>query len=88
MKIFFISLLSDGLPGYLLFPIMLSGPPTGYLLLVAHWRPQISHVSTIAGNVRENPSFEKIRTIPINLIQLHYFDDVINEFNLIDLEIR
>ena len=26
-------------------------------------------------------------TIPINLIQLHYFDDVINEFNLIDLEI-
>ena len=28
-----------------------------------------------------NSSFEKIRTIPINLIQLHYFDDVINEFN-------
>ena len=26
--------------------------------------------------------------IPMNLIQLHYFDDVINEFNLIDLEIR
>ena len=36
----------------------------------------------------ENPSFKKIRTIPINLIQLHYFDDVINEFNLIDLKIR
>ena len=36
----------------------------------------------------ENYSFEKIRTIPINLIQLHYFDDVINEFNLIDFEIR
>ena len=36
----------------------------------------------------ENSSFEKIRTILINLIQLHYFDDVINEFNLIDLEIR
>ena len=27
-----------------------------------------------------NSSFEKIRTILINLIQLHYFDDVINEF--------
>ena len=40
------------------------------------------------GNECENPSFKKIRTIPINLIQLHYFDDVINEFNLIDLEIR
>ena len=36
----------------------------------------------------ENPSFEKIRTIPINLIQLHSFDDVINEFNLTDIEIR
>ena len=24
----------------------------------------------------------------INLIQLHYFDDMINKFNLIDLEIR
>ena len=36
----------------------------------------------------KNSSFEKVRTIPINLIQLHYFDDVINEFNLIDLEIR
>ena len=34
----------------------------------------------------ENPSFEKIRTIPINLIQLHYFDDVINAFHLIDLK--
>ena len=36
----------------------------------------------------ENPSFEKIRTIRINLIQLYYFDDVINAFNLIDLKIR
>ena len=84
----FLSLVSDGLPGYLLFPIVLSGLLTGYLLLVAHWRPQISHVSRITGNVRENSSFEKIRTIPINLIQLHYFDDVINEINLIDLKIR
>ena len=25
-------------------------------------------------------------TIPISLIQLHYFDDVINDFNLIDLD--
>ena len=73
------------LPGYLLFPIVLSGLPTGYLLLVARWGPQISHVSIITGNVRENSSFEKIRTIPINLIELHYFDDVINEFHLIDL---
>ena len=38
--------------------------------------------------VRENSSFEKIITIPINLIELHYFDDVINEFNLIDLKLR
>ena len=38
--------------------------------------------------MRENSSIEKIRTIPINLIQLHYFDDVINAFNLIDLKIR
>ena len=45
-------------------------------------------VPRITQNVCENSSFEKIRTIPINLIQLHYFDDVINEFNLIDLEIR
>ena len=67
---------------------MLSGLPTGYLLLVARWRPQISHVSRITRNVCENPSFEKIRTIPINLIQLHYFDDVINAFILIDLKIR
>ena len=67
---------------------MLSGLPTGYLLLVAHWRPKISHVAIITGNICENSSFEKIRTIPINLIELHYFDDVINEFNLIDLEIR
>ena len=37
-------------------------------------------------NVCENSSFKKMRTIPINLIQLHYFDDVNNEFNLIDLE--
>ena len=36
----------------------------------------------------ENSSIEKIRTIPINLIQLNYFDDVINAFNLIDLKIR
>ena len=36
----------------------------------------------------ENSGFKKIRTIPINLIQLHYSDDVINQFNLIDLEIR
>ena len=28
------SLVSDGLPGYLLFPIVLSGLLTGYLLLV------------------------------------------------------
>ena len=45
-------------------------------------------VQRITQNVCENSSFEKIRTIPINLIQLHYFDDVINEFNLIDLKIR
>ena len=32
------------LPGYLLFPIVLSGLPTGYLFLVAHWRPQKSHL--------------------------------------------
>ena len=38
------SLVTYGLPGYLLFPIVLSGLPTGYLLLVARWRPQISHV--------------------------------------------
>ena len=67
---------------------MLSGLQTGYLLLVARWRPQISHACIITGNVCENSSFEKIRTIAINLIQLHYFDDVINEFNLIDLKIR
>ena len=35
----------------------------------------------------ENSSFEKIRTISIILISLHYFEDVFNEFNLIDLEI-
>ena len=40
----FFSLVSDGLPGYLLFPIVLSGLPTRYLLLVARWRPQISHL--------------------------------------------
>ena len=67
---------------------MLSGLPTGYLLLVAHCRPQISHVLRITRNVCETSGFEKIRTIPINLIQLHYFDDVINEFNLIDSKIR
>ena len=59
----------------------------GHLLMVAHWRPQISQVSIITGNVHENSSFEKIRTIPINLIQLYYFD-VINEFNLLDLKVR
>ena len=64
------------------------GSQTGYLLLLAHWRPQISHVAIIAGNVSENSGFEKIGSIPINLIELHYFDDVINEFNMIDLEIR
>ena len=85
MKIFVVS---DGLLGYLLYSIVLSGLPTGYLLLVAHWRLQISHVSRIMGNVCENSSFEKIRTIPINLIQLHYFADVINEFKLIDWEAR
>ena len=67
---------------------MLSGLPTGYLLLVARWGHQISHVSIITRNVCESSSFQKMTTIPINLIQLHYFDDVINEFNLIDLEIR
>ena len=41
-------------------------------------------VSRIKGNLCENSSFEKIRTIPINLIQLHYFADVMNEFGLID----
>ena len=35
----------------------------------------------------ENSSFEKMTTIPIDLIELDYFD-VINDFNLIDLEIR
>ena len=85
---FKISVVSDGLPGYLLYPIVLSGLPTGYLLLVARLRLQISHVSRITRNVCENSSFEKIRTIPINLSQLHYFADFINEFNLIDLEIR
>ena len=36
----------------------------------------------------ESSSFQKMTTIPINLIQLHSFGDVINEFNLTDLEIR
>ena len=45
-------------------------------------------VRRIIRNVCENPSFEKVRIIPINLIQLHYFNDVINEFNLTDLEKR
>ena len=35
---------ATGLPGYLLFPIVLSELPTGPLLLVARWSPQISHV--------------------------------------------
>ena len=35
---------ATGLPGYPLFPIVLSELPTGNLLLVARWRPQISHV--------------------------------------------
>ena len=59
----------------------------GCLLLVDRWRPQISHVRRINRNVCENSSFQKMTTIPINLIQLHFFDDVINEFNLTDLEI-
>ena len=33
-------LLSDGLPGYLLFPIVLSGLHTGYQLLVARQRSE------------------------------------------------
>ena len=37
-------LLSERLPGYLLFPIVLSGLPTGYLLLLARWRLQKSDV--------------------------------------------
>ena len=45
-------------------------------------------VQRITRNVCENSSFEKIRTILINFIQLHYFDDAINKFNFIDLEIR
>ena len=76
------------LSGYLLFLIVLSGLPTFQLLLVARWRPQLSHVCRITRNVCENSSFEKIRTIPINSIQLHYFDDVINKLILIDLEIK
>ena len=40
----FFSLVFEGLPGYLLFPIVLSGLPTGCLLLVARWGPQTSHV--------------------------------------------
>ena len=39
----FFPVASDGLPGYVLFPIVMSGLPMGYLLLVARWRPQISH---------------------------------------------
>ena len=77
-------LVSDGLPGYLLFPTVLSGLPTGYLIFVTRSRLQVSHVSRITGNVCENSSFEKITTIPIILIQLHYFADVMNEFELID----
>ena len=45
----FFPFVSDGLPGYLLLPIVLSGLPTGYLLFVTHWRPQISHVRVITG---------------------------------------
>ena len=41
---FLLYLTATGLPGYILFPIVLSGLPTGYLLLVARWRPQISYV--------------------------------------------
>ena len=44
--------------------------------------------SRITRNVCENSCFEKMTTIRINLIQLHYFDDVINGLNLIDFEIR
>ena len=35
---------ATALPGYLLFAIVLSGLPRGYLFLVAHWRPQKSHL--------------------------------------------
>ena len=77
---------SDGLPGCLLLPIVLSGLSMGYLLLAGRWRPQTSHVRRITLNVCENSSFQKMTTIAINLIQLHYFDDVINEFNLTGLE--
>ena len=38
--------------------------------------------------MRENSSFEKMTAIPVIFIELNYFEDVINEFNLIDLEIR
>ena len=38
---FFFSLVSDGLPGYLLYPTVLSSLHTGYLLLVALWRLHI-----------------------------------------------
>ena len=38
--------------------------------------------------MRENSSSEKMTTIPNIFIELNYFEDVINEFNLIDLEIR
>ena len=41
---FLVSDWATGLPGYLLFSIVLSGLPTVYLLLVARLRPQISHV--------------------------------------------
>ena len=75
------------LAGYLLFAIVLSGLPTGYLLLVARWRLLILYVSRITGNLCENSSFEKIRTFTINFIQLQYFADVMNEFELIDWEV-
>ena len=59
---------------------MLNGLPTVASLLEA---------SCSKNNTKcENPSFEKIRTISVNWIQLHYFDDVINELNLIDLEMN
>ena len=42
--LFLLYLTGYWLPGYLLFSIVLSGLQTCYLLLVARWRPQISHV--------------------------------------------
>ena len=81
MKIFVVS---DGLPGYLLYPIVLSGLP------IVGSPLQASDKSCLKNNRKcmKILSFEKISSIPINLIQLHYFADVINEFKLIDWEVR